>query len=101
MTSGVADHTRTARSPATADAQLKLHLGYRDSTATNAVPEQISPNTNGSLFDALFTTAAGANESAKAGGFVGPPPQQYLEDSAHLFQYRSELSTRLSLIKHR
>lgn len=79
ITSGVADETRTERSLAAAEAQLKLHPGYRDSTAANATSAQISPNTNGFLLDALFTAASGAaaasagsdSPSAKAGGLVG------------------------------
>lgn len=74
ITSGVADATRSARSLAAAEDQLKLHPGYRDSTAANATSAQISPNTNGFLLDAMFTAAAAASAqndtSAKAGGFV-------------------------------
>ncbi|KAL2272878.1 hypothetical protein FJTKL_05919 [Diaporthe vaccinii] len=71
ITSGVADPSRAARSLAAAESQLKLHPGYRDSTAASATTAQISPNTNGFLLDALFTAAAGANDSAEAGGLVG------------------------------
>lgn len=73
ITSGVANSTRAARTLAAAESQLKLHPGYRDSTAANATSAQISPNTNGFLLDAMFTAAGAAfsaNDTAKAGGLV-------------------------------
>lgn len=74
ITSGVADTSRTTRSLAAAEESLKLYPGYRDSTAANASSANISPNTNGFLLDAMFTAAsaaAGANDTAKAGGLAG------------------------------
>lgn len=73
ITSGVANSNRATRALAAAETQLKLHPGYRDSTAANATSAQISPNTNGFLLDALLTAAGAAfaaNDTAKAGGFV-------------------------------
>lgn len=74
ITSGVADSNQTARSLAAAEASLKLHPGYRDSTAADATSAQISPNTNGFLLEALLTAsaaAAAAGDAAKAGGLAG------------------------------
>lgn len=78
ITSGVANQTQAERSLAAAEARLKLHPGYRDSTAANASTANISPNTNGFLLDAMLLTAASAtagtssqdDTTAKAAGLV-------------------------------
>ncbi|KAI3399150.1 hypothetical protein diail_7729 [Diaporthe ilicicola] len=60
ITSGVANETQAARSLAAVEAGLKLNPGYRDATTADAASANISPNTNGFLLEALFTTAAAA-----------------------------------------
>lgn len=75
ITSGVAEETQAERSLAAAETRLKLHPGYRDSTAADTSTANISPNTNGFLLDALLLTAATAasseDDTAKAAGIVG------------------------------
>ncbi|KAK2596536.1 hypothetical protein N8I77_013422 [Diaporthe amygdali] len=67
ITSGVANETQATRSLAAVEAQLKLSPGYRDSTIATG---QISPNTNGFLLDALFTTASATADNNTASGLI-------------------------------